>query len=512
MQKLSLIFVSMTFIGCHRSSLKEHSEFIEPLPSPVLTLDPAGAQDTDSMQVVREVFEPLFKITPKGQVEPHLVKGFTVSKDQRIFILKLKPKILFHDGKELTSEDLKWTINRNINHPCYSYKAKNIFNGLLEIVVLSKYSVKLVFNQPKPYLISQLTTLNSAPMAKDSVLLGKPIIKPDQMVGTGPYRISYYQPHSEIHFQAFNFYHDQKPKIQIIKRPLVTDPQVRLNLFIKKKADKIILPRMMLNTIENNKDLFQCCKVIPRLSTTYLAVGLKSHPYLQDKSFRKALLGWISLESLQKEITLKTAILAKNFVPYKIPDYHYSKSLPIHHTKELERLLSEKGYSLQNPLILKIYYRSDNPNHQRVAEILAREWNKCRGLEIKLVPSQRHKIHLAKETQEMHLFITRWLADYPLPNTGLECFIKNNPQNYCGLSDDTYDSLIDIATKNLYKDNPYRKFEKAEKYILDQAIILPLTHDSEIELIQNNIKGFKTNFLFDLSYKTLSFDRGSKTQ
>lgn len=511
MQKLMpLVFLIMS-LGCHRSSIRTHSEFIEPLCAPILTIDPACAHDTDSMQVAREIFEPLFRIDSEGHVEPYLVEKYQILSKQRIFVFHLKPKVFFHNGQELTSKDLKWTIQRNLNLSCHNTKTKNIFNYLKRIDTPTKYMIKLVFNEPKPYFISQLTTLNSAPIAMNSTLLNKEMTQLKQIVGTGPYCISHYQPNALIQLKSFSFYHGEKSINQFIKRPLILEPQIRLNLFIKKQADKIMLPRTMIETIKKNKELSQYCKIIPRLSTTYLAIGIHSHPNLKEKQFRKALLGWIPLNSLQEEITLNTVSLAKNFVPYKIPDYFYSNQLPIQSTKELENILSQQGYSLKKPLIINLHFRADNIGNQRLAEILAREWNQCRGLKIDLKPCQRYKFHVAQETQKMNLFITRWLADYPDPQHGLECFKKNNPQNYCGFYDDHYDSLLNIATNTSRKKTRYQICKEAEGYILDQAVLLPLTHDSEIELIQPYVKGFKTNPIFDLSYNLLSLERGSKT-
>lgn len=509
MQKNLTLIVLTTSIGCHRPTVRKNLEFIEPLSSPLLTLDPSCAYDTDSMQVLREVFEPLFKINSKGEVLPELVEKYSISKHQKVFTLTLKPKIFFHNKKELTSKDLKWTIERNLNIPTHSDKTKNIFKCLIRIDTPSKYNIKFVFNQPKPFFISQLTTLSSAPMAKDSAPLDQQITQPQQMVGTGPYRIHQHIPNSQITLRSFDQYHGEQPNIRFIKRPLIPDHQAKLNFFIKKKADKITLNRSMIDTVKSNKELLRCCKIIPRLSTTYLAIGLNSHPCLQDKEVRKALLSWIPINTLEKELTLNTASLAKNFVPYKIPDYNYSKKYFINHNQVLKELLQKKSHSSQNPLQLKIYYRADNSNHQRTAEILARAWNRCPGLKIKLNPCQRYKIHSAQETQKMNFFITRWLADYPDPQHGLECFTKNNPQNYSGFNNDFYDTLLNQATKTRNKKRRYQICEKAEKYILDQAVILPLTYDSEIELIQKYITGFETNPIFDLSYKTLSFLRGS---
>ena len=58
------------------------------------------------------VYEGLFRLTDSGEVEPLLADSWTVSDDGLTYTFTLKPGVTFHSGKALTSEDVKYSIER----------------------------------------------------------------------------------------------------------------------------------------------------------------------------------------------------------------------------------------------------------------------------------------------------------------------------------------------------------------------------------------------------------------
>src|SRR6476661_10925682 len=85
----------------------------------VTTLDPAGAYDNGSFTVMNQVY-PFLLNTPPGSpdVEPDIAESadFTAPTD---FTVKLKPGLKFANGHDLTSSDVKFSIDRilKINDP-----------------------------------------------------------------------------------------------------------------------------------------------------------------------------------------------------------------------------------------------------------------------------------------------------------------------------------------------------------------------------------------------------------
>src|SRR6266852_589734 len=61
-------------------------------------------------EVMRMVYNGLTDYGPSGDLVPGVARSWTVSPDAETFTFQLFPGIAFHDGKELTSEDVKFTF------------------------------------------------------------------------------------------------------------------------------------------------------------------------------------------------------------------------------------------------------------------------------------------------------------------------------------------------------------------------------------------------------------------
>jgi len=77
------------------------------------TLDPVAAVDDVSMQLVSQLYEPLFS-HPNGQfgVEPALAASVSVSDDYRTYTFELREDAVFHDGTAVTAEDVVYSFER----------------------------------------------------------------------------------------------------------------------------------------------------------------------------------------------------------------------------------------------------------------------------------------------------------------------------------------------------------------------------------------------------------------
>ena len=77
----------------------------------IISLNPFyRTQSTDSF--ARELmFQTLLDLDHRQQPIPALAESWSVSKDVKIYTFKLRRGVHFHNGKELTAEDVKWSID-----------------------------------------------------------------------------------------------------------------------------------------------------------------------------------------------------------------------------------------------------------------------------------------------------------------------------------------------------------------------------------------------------------------
>ncbi len=80
------------------------------------TLDPANVADGIAPQVLQAMFAGLVDYDTQGQIQPELAKRYSVSSDGTHYRFVLREGVRFHDGEELTADDVKRSVERAL-HP-----------------------------------------------------------------------------------------------------------------------------------------------------------------------------------------------------------------------------------------------------------------------------------------------------------------------------------------------------------------------------------------------------------
>jgi peptide/nickel transport system substrate-binding protein len=147
--------------------------------------------------------ESLARAIDDGRVQPSLAEGWTSQPDGRSLVVKLRPKITFHDGSPLDAEAVAKILPDSLKGFMGSF-----FSDVEKIRATGTDTVEITFRRPSPFL---LETLES------------PIQRPGTPpIGTGPYIGA---PGSMTAFSANSGYYLGKPAIDHID--VTTYPTVR---------------------------------------------------------------------------------------------------------------------------------------------------------------------------------------------------------------------------------------------------------------------------------------------
>src|SRR3990167_1661271 len=79
----------------------------------VSTLDPALGSDWQHWAIIKSLFDGLMDYKP-GTTEliPDLAESYEITNDGKTFTFKLRSGVKFHNGREVTAEDVKYPIDR----------------------------------------------------------------------------------------------------------------------------------------------------------------------------------------------------------------------------------------------------------------------------------------------------------------------------------------------------------------------------------------------------------------
>jgi len=115
----------------------------------------AGGVDLDVRSLI---YESLLDKDIKGKIIPSLAESWTISKDGLIYTFKLRRGVKFHNGKEFTSEDVKWAVDYAME-PKNGSEGLSYLRGVKQVRAPDPHTIEFVLSEPKAIFLSYLTLL-----------------------------------------------------------------------------------------------------------------------------------------------------------------------------------------------------------------------------------------------------------------------------------------------------------------------------------------------------------------
>lgn len=165
-------------------------------------LDPHTTTINVAQQVLDNVVEGLFELDANMELQGVLASGYEVSDDDRTYDISLKEGVTFHTGTELTSADVKYSIERILDPDLGSPRAAN-FSLVDTIETPEDYTVRFTLTEPfAPFLVSLTDT---AAILPEGAADGRNLQQ--EPVGTGPFTVESWSTDDSVVLQKFDDYH-----------------------------------------------------------------------------------------------------------------------------------------------------------------------------------------------------------------------------------------------------------------------------------------------------------------
>ncbi|GAA2255996.1 ABC transporter substrate-binding protein [Streptomyces amakusaensis] len=316
------------------------------------------------------VYEGLFKLTDDGEVEKLLAQDHKVSADGLTYTFTLRDKVTFHSGKKLTSQDVKYSLEKVTAKDSQSARKANL--GVIDSietpdartvkVKLSKKSISFV------YQLSYVWIINSE--ARD--------LKTSED-GTGPYRLGKWTRGSALSLDRFpGYWGDKAANKQVVFR-YFKDATALNNALLTNAVDVVTSGQSpdALDQFRNNP----AYKVNDGDSTTKLLLAFndKAKPFT-DAKVRRAVSAAIDDKKLLESIWGGHGKLIGSMVPPTDPWYEDLTAIDAYDPERAKKLLAEAG------LKDGFSFTLDTPNydpHPTAATFIKSQLAKV-GIEVKI--------------------------------------------------------------------------------------------------------------------------------
>src|SRR5205807_2771705 len=146
-------------------------------------LDPMASTADLVSTIMQHVYEPLYTFDGNWNVAPMLAESMPViSKDGLVYTIPLRKGVKFHNGKEMTADDVVASLNRWME---MAPRGKAIAKEVKTLEAKGPNTVVITLNRPYAPVVSHLALPSGFAVIMPKETIATPLT---QFIGTGPYQ------------------------------------------------------------------------------------------------------------------------------------------------------------------------------------------------------------------------------------------------------------------------------------------------------------------------------------
>jgi peptide/nickel transport system substrate-binding protein/oligopeptide transport system substrate-binding protein len=493
-----------------------------PLGNDPATLDPARIRDTYSLTVAQQIFDGLVQFDHTLTITPALAQFWRASRDGLTWTFTLRKGIRFHHGREVTADDVVYSLTRLVD-PRTGSGAADLFlsiRGAPEfregrarqvagLVALDPLTVQVSLTEASAPFVSLLAVGHAKIVPRDVVEQPGDVFG-TRPVGTGPFRFVRWERGREIVLAANPDYFDGPPRL----------PRVVFRIFPGEQLDQMYqafqsgaledspLPARDYRQVVASQRYLYVKR--PMFSIRHYGLNTRSRP-LDDRRVRQALVYAIDREAIVEELFLGRYALARGILPPGTLGYNPKLRGYPHDPERARELLTQAGYPGGRglppiPIWSSVRHEGIVREHDLVR----------RNLEAVGVHAEFHyqtdwpAFSKQMADGKLPVFLRAWNADVPDPDNFLfKLFHSKSSRNYMGYANADVDALLTQARSEADPARRVELYRRAEQLILDDAPVIPVWHYTYERLFQPYVRSVEVSGLGDpyIPLRTITLDR-----
>ncbi len=354
-------------------------------------MDPTRTSISASLGLVGPLWDWLTEIDATGKLTPGLALSWEPGEDGKSWTFKLRPGVKFHDGSEMSAEDVQFTLMEGFRRPkAKASRVRQFRKGIKDVQVLDSLTVKIVTARPWPTFPYDMANQPGI----EGIVLPKAYIKKvgwdgfaQKPVGTGAYKFVKHEVGNFIEFEAMKDHWRASARFDRLRMVLVPEASTRVAML---KTGQVDVAGISLDEVQEvSKAGF---KIAEDPQPTSVRIHLYATYYdkagpVKDVRVRQAL----NLAVNRQEI-VDTLLHGKGKPAAVFPISPISIGFPAdlkpypHDPAKARKLLAEAGYPNGFSIELFALRQSSFPQYKELAEIVAGYWEAI-GVKTTIIPT-----------------------------------------------------------------------------------------------------------------------------
>ena len=487
-----------------RSSSSAGAGDLRLIGSDPITLDPALAGDAGSATYIVEIFGGLVTIDRDLNVVPDIAERWEVSEDGTVYTFFLRRDALFHDGRPVTAQDFKYSLERTarlgqtISATADSYLgdivgARDMVRGRADeisgVEVIDRSTLQITIDAPKPYFIAKLTYPTAFVVDRQEVE-SNPRNWTRKPNGTGPYKLQEWRLNERIILEANERYHLGAPSVERVLFNLAGGSS--LTQYENDEIDASGIGIDDIERVQSARDpLNQEYVRGPELSISYIGFSVRQPPF-DDPMVRLAFAMAIDKEQITRVVLKNMLPVANSIMQPGLPGYNPEAQAPGFDPEAARQLLAASKYKDAAGLgTITLTQIGGGASVGFDTQAILEMWRTNLGVDVSISQSEPASFFDDLDRGILQIFTIGWIMDYPDPEDIIDLlFYSKSRQNNTGYSNETVDGLVLEARTEADVQRRLMLYQEAEQIILDEAPWIPLFFGQDHFVVKPYVKGF----------------------
>ncbi|MBF9232901.1 ABC transporter substrate-binding protein [Microvirga alba] len=454
------------------------------------SIDPHWSTLGSQAETLRHVFDTLVMADENLNMKPGLATSWKPV-DDTTWEFKIREGVKFHDGSELTAEDVKFSIDRipvvtgPMSMTIYTKQVK-------ETKVVDKYTLHVITKVAAPTLPNDFIRLFVVSKSVGMDARNEQFNSGKAAIGTGPYKFVSWEPKGDFVVERFDGYWGEKqPWAKVIRKEIPNDP-ARMAALKSGQVDLVnYVPATDYASMQKDKsvdtfvadsvyffDLYPNQKETLPKPVKVDGKEITANP-LRDPRVREAMDLAIDRKTLVRVVLEGLGRPANQLMPTHF--FGGSKNLPerAYDVAKSKKLLADAGYP--NGFEIDFFCTNNRlPGDGAMCEALSQMWARA-GLKVNANALNGTVFFPAQQKGEFPMWMSGWgtltgeasytygsLVHTADPSTGLGAFNKQ------GYSNPEVDKLLQEGSRTMDDTKRRALFEKATEISMNDRALIPM--------------------------------------
>ncbi|QDQ02472.1 DNA-binding protein [Lysinibacillus fusiformis] len=422
-------------------------------------LDPHKATASISYQMILNIFEGLMAPETDGSLKEGLAESYEISEDGLTYTFKIRPGVKFHNGEDVTVEDIQYSFDRLMGKNG-GEKMSNNFDNVASTEAPDASTFAITLKEPNSNFLYSLTARQSAIIPKSND--GKHNENP---IGTGPFAYVKYSPGTNLELtKNENYWKEGLPYLDKVTFAFQSDDQAAIMSLMANEVDLTSVPWQRVSEVEGSHTLSH-----QNNNSSLIVTFNETKAPFDNVKVRQAMNYAISKSDIIDSVFAGYAVpLGSNMSP-AMGDYQKTglEKMYAQDVKKAKALLAEAGYP--DGFKTKITVSSHNDMYSNIAQIVVANLKEI-GVDVEIEVVEwgiwLDRVYFGRDYQMTTIDLTGRASAYEILNDYIS---TNDGENFFLFKNDEYDQIMTDVLKETDQAKQIAYYQRAQEILAEQS-------------------------------------------